>query len=440
MMVSFTASRDDFKLYLTCPRKLSLKTMGVRVREVRSVPRLAPAQAIGMSGEKLTEEILEIIASIQADESKGEHVETFRERSEPVKEGMEALIEKLKSKASPATPLSAILPETDEEINRIVRPTITEAFHRSVVSELLSLQEYKERLEREMREGFIGILGGMLESLPKMISVYKPTLRNRDTCSLGIPDYQVETIEGHVLIEVKNLDDLGRAVNEGRDNLLYYNSLIGDLELGDSRWWSSKLPRPLKSLVVVPRWGALSEVDEPIPNFRNIAVEIWKIKRAALVEGVLPDTKPEPTVCRRCLFKRSCEKKRTEELELSKPLPLIYAVAEHEAKPEKIKLEEPKGFWEAYFNLRGKAETGNEEARMALNRMEDYLKMLWAKKEEERVKLVYRTMPEEFENWGGQEFLKTNWMKIDNASHRLFNECEENIEVILRVARKRWKI
>jgi hypothetical protein len=280
----------------------------------------------------------------------------------------------------------------------------------------------------------------MLESLPKMISVYKPTLRNRDTCSLGIPDYQVETIEGHVLIEVKNLDDLGRAVNEGRDNLLYYNSLIGDLELGDSRWWSSKLPRPLKSLVVVPRWGALSEVDEPIPNFRNIAVEIWKIKRAALVEGVLPDTKPEPTVCRRCLFKRSCEKKRTEELELSKPLPLIYAVAEHEAKPEKIKLEEPKGFWEAYFNLRGKAETGNEEARMALNRMEDYLKMLWAKKEEERVKLVYRTMPEEFENWGGQEFLKTNWMKIDNASHRLFNECEENVEVILRVARKRWKI
>jgi hypothetical protein len=127
-------------------------------------------------------------------------------------------------------------------------------------------------------------------------------------------------------------------------------------------------------------------------------------------------------------------------LELSKPLPLIYAVAEHEAKPEKIKLEEPKGFWEAYFNLRGKAETGNEEARMALNRMEDYLKMLWSKKEEERVKLVYRTMPEEFENWGGQEFLKTNWMKINNASHRLFNEYEENVEVILRVARKRWKI
>ncbi|MEM1558175.1 MAG: hypothetical protein QXT26_09135 [Thermoproteota archaeon] len=48
------------------------------------------------------------------------------------------------------------------------------------------------------------------------------------------------------------------------------------------------------------------------------------------MDGVLPDIKPTPSVCNRCQYRRFCEKKRIKQLELTRPIPLIYAVAEHE--------------------------------------------------------------------------------------------------------------
>jgi len=73
-------------LSFTCPRKLALKTMSIKVREVYPAPRIPLSHAIGISGERLTEEILEIIANIQADSLKGEYVEVFKGRSKSVGE------------------------------------------------------------------------------------------------------------------------------------------------------------------------------------------------------------------------------------------------------------------------------------------------------------------------------------------------------------------
>ncbi len=83
--MSFTASREDFKLYLTCPRKLAFKTLGVKVREGKSTFRLSLSHTIGVSGERLTEQVLEIIASLQTDRSTGEYVEVYEKRGEDEK-------------------------------------------------------------------------------------------------------------------------------------------------------------------------------------------------------------------------------------------------------------------------------------------------------------------------------------------------------------------
>jgi hypothetical protein len=53
-------------------------------------------------------------------------------------------------------------------------------------------------------------------------------------------------------VEVKNLAELSKALKEARDHLLYYNSLLADREFGDTTWWKRLLPRPFKSLIVVP--------------------------------------------------------------------------------------------------------------------------------------------------------------------------------------------
>lgn len=437
-MVGFTASRDDFKLYFACPRKLGLKTMGIKVREVCPTPRVPLSHAIGISGEKLTEEILEIIASIQADSSKGEYVKVFKERSKSVGESLGLLKETLGSVAESLHTLIEELKSKTKATEELVESTVTEAF-KGIETRMSSpeLSMHRDKLRGEMNKGFLNTFKGMLEKIPKIEAVYKPTLRNRDTCSLGIPDYQVETVQGHILIEVKNMQNLDVALDEGKDDLLYYNSLLTDLELGDSIWGLEKLPNPTKSLIVVPRHGVVKEVSEPIPNFREIAVEIWKIKRAALVDGVLPDTKLTPSICNRCQYRRFCEKKKVEQLEPTKPIPLIYAVAEHEAKENVEKpIETPTGFWLAYSELRRRAEQGNEEAKAKLNYMDEYLNRLYR----EKVKIVYRAMRDEFDSWGGIEFLTENYASVTSASHRLYKACEKNVEVILRVAKKRWGI
>jgi len=407
--VALTASREDFKLYFTCPRKLALKTMGIKVMEIKRPPRLTPAYAIGVSGEKLTEEMLEIIASLQVDKSKGEYVEVLKDRNEPVKKSVETLVEKLRTIAQTTTTLTEVIRDgmetskVKENVKRIVRFTVEEAFKRiEGTMPHHEIEPYKSMIERQTMESFLDALKGLSESIPKIKTVYKPTLRNRDTCSIGYPDYQVKTIKEDILIEVKNLKDLERAIEEGRWNLLYYNSLLADLELGDSIWRMGKLARPSKSLIVVPRWGEIKEITEPIPNFREIAVEIWKIKRSALIDHVIPDIKPEPSICRWCKYRKFCEKEKIEQLEYAKPIPLIYAIAEYE-----------------------------RERCVGWTQSQQY---------QEKIKMIYRTLPDEFDNWGGLEFLIKNWTKIDDISRKLYRRHEENLEVILRVAKKRWKI
>jgi hypothetical protein len=284
----------------------------------------------------------------------------------------------------------------------------------------------------------------MLDRVPKVLAVYKPVLRNRDTCSLGYPDYQVETEKGHLLVEVKNIADLNRAIHEAKDNLLYYNSLLADRELADSVCLGRSLPSPARSLIVIPRQGVVKEFLESIPNFREIAVEIWKIKRAALVDGVLPDVKPASSVCRRCRYRRFCEKMKVEQIEHAKPLPLIYAMAEHELEEvekhrHQIYLDMPSGFWETYSELRRRVEEDDEEAKYDLNRMNEYLNWLHLKHQEDMCKALYRAMPDDFDSWGGLNFLKENYPRVTAIAHMLYPHHEDNVKVILKVARKRWE-
>jgi hypothetical protein len=283
----------------------------------------------------------------------------------------------------------------------------------------------------------------MLDKIPKILAVYKqPVLRNRDTCSLGFPDYQVETEKGHILIEVKNLANLSMAIHEAKDSLLYYNSLLADQELGDSVWRSMLLPSPAKSLIVIPRQGVVKEALEPIPNFREIAVEIWKIKRAALVDGVLPDVRQVSSVCRRCRYKRLCEKMKVEQIEPAKPLPLIYAIAEYEVEEEHkppAYSDLPSDFWKVYLELKRRVGEGDEKAKDELNRMDEYLNWLHLKRQEDVCKVLYRVMPDEFDSWGGLNFLKENYVKVANTARILYPHNEDNVKVILKVARKRWE-
>jgi hypothetical protein len=432
--MSFTASREDFKLYLTCPRKLAFKTLGVKVREGKHTVRLPLSYSIGVSGEKLTEEVLEIIASLQIDRFRGEHVEVYEEKGEDVKKAIEVMVEALS-----ASKETRIEDETLRGgVEPIVESTIREAFTRIGEPSSFDLELYKE----EMKKGFLNVLKSMLDKIPKILAVYKqPVLRNRDTCSLGYPDYQVETEKGHILVEVKNVANLSMAIHEAKNDLLYYNSLLADRELGDSMWRSMLLPSPAKSLIVIPRQGVVKEALEPIPNFREIAVEIWKIKRAALVDGVLPDVRQVSSVCGRCRYRRFCEKMKVEQIEPAKPLPLIYAIAEYEVEEHKppTYLNLPSGFWKAHSELERRVGECDEKAKDKLNKMDEYLNWLHLKRQEDVCKVLYRVMPDEFDSWGGLNFLKENYVKVANTAHRLYPYYEENVKVILKVARKRWE-
>jgi len=434
--MSFTASREDFKLYLTCPRKLAFKTLGVKVREGKSTFRLPLSHTIGVSGERLTEQVLEIIASLQTDRSTGEYVEVYEKRGEDVKKAIKMIVEALSTAKK--------VHIEDETLRRSVEPiiesTIGETFSKIREASFFNLESYKE----EMKKGFLNILKSMLDKVPKVLAVYKPVLRNRDTCSLGFPDYQVETEKGHMLLEVKNVADLSRAIQGAKDDLLYYNSLLADQELGDSVWLGRALPTPVTSLIVLPRQGVVKEVLEPIPNFRDVAVEIWKIKRAALVNRVLPDVRRVSSVCGRCGYRKFCEKMMVKQIEPAKPLPLVYAMAKYELeeveKPmRQVSLDVPSAFWRAYSELRRKVAEGDEKAKEDLNKMTEYLNWLHLKRQEDICKILYRSMPNEFDSWGGLNFLRENFSRVTAIAHMLYPTHEDNVRVILRVARKRWE-
>ena len=365
---------------------------------------------------------------------------------EETKRAEEAIVEALRKSAKTDVEDEG-LREVEPIVEPIIRSTIEKSFTEVVKSPSLTvkpyedlLESYKESYKEEMKRGFLGLLKDMMNKIPKVLAVYRPVLRNRDTCSLGYPDYQVETEEGHILVEVKNLAKLSKALKEARDHLLYYNSLLADREFGDTIWWRESLPRPFKSLIVVPRHGVVEEFSKVMPNFRDIAVEIWKIKRAALIDGALPDVKQIPWICKCCGYKRLCEEMRAKKLEPAKPLPLIYAIAEHEVGEVRPKFIPPlPGFWDAYHKLMEKAQEGDKKAEENLKKMSEYLDWLYSKQWEDVCKALYRAIPNEFDNWGGLDFLRKNFLKIMNTAHMFYPLHEEGVKVVLKLVMKRWE-
>jgi hypothetical protein len=187
--VSFTASKDDFKLYLACPRKWRSKTLGFRVRESKRASGLLLSYAIGVSGERLTEEVLEIIASLQADHSKGEYVKFYGERSEGTKRAEKAIVEALRKSAKTVfedEELREVEPIADSIIESTIEKSFEDVKSPPTVEPYDDLVEsYKESYKEEMKRGFLGLLKDMTNKIPKVLAVYRPVLRNRDTCSLG---------------------------------------------------------------------------------------------------------------------------------------------------------------------------------------------------------------------------------------------------------------
>ncbi|GEM_PF-5720404 len=286
-----------------------------------------------------------------------------------------------------------------------------------------------------MKKSFFKTAGILAEKLPEILEVYKPRLINKDICSFSAPDYLLETAEGPVLIEIKTSKDLKRSIKDGKEDLLFYNSLLRDLELSGLTFRGMRLARPVKSLLINPRYGTVEEFNEVIPNFREIGVEIWKIKRAALVENVLPSVKPVSSICSRCAYKKFC--REGEYLEMTKPPPIIYALAEREVEPKDPDIKPPKEFWRTYFLLRRRLEQGYEIARIQLEKMDAYLRWLQEKKQERLTELVYREMSNEFESWGGLNFLKRYNRKIRAVSYLLFPRNKAG-DKDLRIAKKRW--
>ena len=226
-------------------------------------------------------------------------------------------------------------------------------------------------------------------------------------------------------------------------DLLYYNSVLADKILSASTHYSEKLPQPSKSLLIVPRFGVIKEVDDKIPNYRETAIEIWKIKRAAIVEGKLPHVVPVSTLCKRCSFKKYCQE--GESLEKAKPLPLLYAIAYQEAEKEieRIRREVfklPNGFLHAYFTLEKEAEKGNHEALRKLELLETYRMQRIRILEEKEQQMVFRSLTNEFEHWGGIKILRDYYLKISRVSQMLFPQREEKIREIIRVARRKWDV
>jgi len=431
MSFTFTVSKEDFKDYFRCPRKLSLKVMGFKVREFkRKEGFVSPTYAIGLSGEKLTEQILEIIASVQAEKS-GEMVEVLTERGSDESK----IIRKLSKLIT--LDEKAGLREVGKEL---VSLTVKKAFETDAGIQ----EEYGKRIIQETSRKFMNLMGDLYNKFSKIKSVYKPVLKNRDICSLGYPDFQVDTEQGQVLIEVKNWANLNSAISEGKHDLLYYNSLLKDKMLGASTHISEKLPTPINSILVIPRHGIIQKISDPIPKYREIAVEIWKIKRAAIVEKKLPYVKTEPSICKRCGFKKYCHEEG-ETLEQAKPLPLISAIARKEAeedleKSRKEMLRLPNGFSVAYFTLKKEAAKGNLKALEKMNALREFITQRHRTIIKKEIETLFKAMPNEFEEWGGKALLNNYYMKISRTTNMLFPQIEDKIEEIIRVSRRKWNV
>jgi hypothetical protein len=181
-------------------------------------------------------------------------------------------------------------------------------------------------------------------------------------------------------------------------------------------------------------------------------VEIWKIKRAAVVEGRLPYVERSAELCHRCGFSKYCEE--GEDLELVPPAPLAFALGEvsvgewnEPSRIQPLRKRMSDVILDAYLKLGVRDVSFDEEFSRAyeLARYEDEVN------EGKRLHAIYREFPDVFEKWGGEGVAHDRRLK--QASHiyyrtdprkarswALHPELLKGEAEVLRNVKKRWKI
>jgi hypothetical protein len=275
--------------------------------------------------------------------------------------------------------------------------------------------------------------------VPQILAITKPRYRNRDVFTSGFPDFQLETVDGHQIVEVKTMQSPAETVVQDavQQTQLYLAMLEDDLVsdavlslqsaldlqrdfpdraghlLGVDRIDDKELrqfyerahlsvPTPPSGSVFLPRQARLIPVARGLEGFRGVAVEIWKIRRAAVAEGKLPYVERSPALCHRCAFRKLCEE--GESLELVPPAPLAFALGEVEVgewkEPSRIPaLRKQMGQMvrDAHEKGRGGADFTDEWQRtFELAHYEEEVN------EGKRLHAIYREFPDLFEKWGGE--------------------------------------
>jgi len=461
----FNLSFEDFRRYFSCPKKVAFRVLGVKAYTFSRVGRpVIPPIDVGRMGERLTEEMLELIAQVQ------EEVAARRgrfSRAEVVEalggEDVEGLIGEAMDWEEELGEEEGEEAEVGMDVGEVEGRRVVRSFRRHIMDSVRLLAEH----------------------LPRILSFTRPRYRNRDVFAVGFPDFQVETDEGHFLVEVKSVGERGKSeVGKAVFQTKFYLAMLEDSMVSDSlfdaldlvradretalrllgvdrldsgllremsSWAGIRVPPPPRGLVFLPRQGHLEVVERGIEGFRSVAAEIWKIKRAALVEGVLPHVEPSE-VCRRCPYRRHCEE--GESLEPAVPAPLVFASAEAE-------LEE--AGWDRALGesrLEPLMERMRREAGAARWELYEYFaraRMLLSKERRlRRMHALYREFPDWFDRWGGEAVAHDP--RLAQAAHTFYRTRrprylgesgeEESLayrywreEVgLLRRVRRRWRL
>ncbi|GEM_PF-5811815 len=140
----FTVNREDFKDYLRCLKRIALKVLGFKTRQIerKEIPP-PPSYFIGMAGEKLTEEILEIIASFQDLKS--------REKEE-ISESQ--LLKRAMVEASEIQNLTA---GEEEEEEKVIDVLVKKAIYVEKTAST-SLSDYYEKYMEELKKTYEEII------------------------------------------------------------------------------------------------------------------------------------------------------------------------------------------------------------------------------------------------------------------------------------------
>jgi hypothetical protein len=453
----YSLSYQDYKLYFSCPKKVAFRAMGLKSRTFTRAAPVLPVQRIGMTGEQLTEQMLALIAQVQ---------------------------DKIAKSGKWVAPADVAAEMGDEFVEEELGGLSEE--------EALEELEEGERQVAQARKTILDRVGENVRLLaahvPRILTITKPRYRNRDVFTSGFPDFQLETVDGHQIVEVKTLQRPPETVVQDavQQTQLYLAMLEDDvvsdavLSLGsaldllrNSRKQAARLlsvdrvddqelrrlfksanlavPTPPRGLVFLPRQARLVPVDRGLEGFRGVAVEIWKIKHAAVVDGKLPYVERSPALCHRCAFKKHCEE--GESLELVPPAPLAFALGEVEVG----ELKEPSRIPALRDQMEQMIRDAHDKGRGGADFTEEWRQTYdLARYEQEvnegkRLHAIYREFPDLFEKWGGEGvahdrrlkqsthiYYRTDPRKARNVApgpDLLKGETET-----LQTVKKRWKL